>query len=305
MKSKNLLFITLLSLTSIALTSCNDISMAVKSKGEEVSALEWSKSYIHSYDSNLSFFFDIVNAENDLPSYSYKYINQTTTKNVRTAIEDGNSSKENADQKTTQTGAFDSANNTYKTKEEITNKKKTPEGLTYSSTQESYQYQKSQNTVCIFDLVEKTYKKQDIVDSVSTFAKADPLLNNVYLTISSVYALLKLSGDSFGTDEMYKNDQFYIKGNVFTVKTTSQYVDTLNDTSRYSSIEGEVEYTRQYIFENSYITITRFTKYKNCSYTDLNSEYKYSVQQESGETITFKNKGTVSKVYTEDFTYVE
>ena len=119
MKSKNLLFITLLSLTSIALTSCNDISMAVKSKGEEVSALEWSKSYIHSYDSNLSFFFDIVNAENNLPSYSYKYINQTTTKNVRTAIEDGNSSKENADQKTTQTGAFDSANNTYKTKKEI------------------------------------------------------------------------------------------------------------------------------------------------------------------------------------------
>ena len=107
MKSKNLLFITLLSLTSIALTSCNDISMAVKSKGEEVTALEWSKSYIHSYDSNLSFFFDIVNAENDLPSYSYKYINQTTTKNVRTAIEDGNSSKENADQKTTHTGAFD------------------------------------------------------------------------------------------------------------------------------------------------------------------------------------------------------
>ncbi|MDY6003880.1 MAG: hypothetical protein SPJ49_06160, partial [Bacilli bacterium] len=155
------------------------------------------------------------------------------------------------------------------------------------------------------DLVEKTYKKQDIVDSVSTFAKADQLLNNVYLTISSVYALLQLAGDSFGTDETYKNDQFYIKGNVFTVKTTSQYVDILNDTSRYSSIEGEVEYTRQYIFENSYITITRFTKYKNCSYTDLNSEYKYSVQQESGETITFKNKGTVSKVYTEDFTYVE
>ena len=62
---------------------------------------------------------------------------------------------------------------------------------------------------------------------------------------------------------------------------------------------------QKYIFENSYITITRFTKYKNCSYTDLNSEYKYSVQQESGETITFKNKGTVSKVYTEDFTYVE
>ena len=87
---------------------------------------------------------------------------------------------------------------------------------------------------------------------------------------------------------------------------SSVYVaDGYRYTATKTSIEGEVEYTRQYIFENSYITITRFTKYKNCSYTDLNSEYKYSVQQESGETITFKNKGTVSKVYTEDFTYVE
>ena len=55
---------------------------------------------------------------------------------------------------------------------------------------------------------------------------------------------------------MYKNDQFYIKGNVFTVKTTSQYVDTLNDTSRYSSIEGEVD-GEHYDFKNHYCTFKK------------------------------------------------
>ncbi|MCQ3035434.1 MAG: hypothetical protein MJ248_04410 [Bacilli bacterium] len=308
MKTKLVLGVILLTTSVTALSSCNAVSFAIKSKGDEITASEWAEKYVQSYEENLGDFNDGIFSNYSLEgekalktSFTLKYRKQDTLKKTTKSIEEKNTLKSSKNEKDNATIIYDIDNNTYKKTITGSQTTKSPNGNNYSDHEQSSQYQKYQNKVYSFDLVNKTYS-ENAVTSVSLAALNDSYLAGFYMNIYSMY-LAAYEPLLFPIQFKNGDYKFYAKGNVFTITLTEDYENTISKTLGYTDIEGTIVYTLQYILEKSYITYTTFANYKNCSWTGASGKYKYKLEEETGETYTMKLKGSVSKVYTEDFTF--
>lgn len=310
-RTKFILSLVLLSTSLVSLASCNSVSLAIKSKGEEVSAKDWAEKYVESYEENLDDFDNKVFSGYGIDDRQYTVSSSLSLKEkghskTETTIEPvggKGSSKDVTNKKSSATLTYDIDNNAFKIKTDSLETVKTPYGKSYSESGSNSQYQKYQNEVYYFNLVDKRYTKRNDSDTVQKIALSNYKLFDFYRTIASVYGYTKSFPDAFGLSPEYKNSKFYSKGNVFTIVNTSDYKDSISAALNYKNIEGSVVKTKQFIFEKAYITITDYVEYKKCSYLLSDGKYKYTLNGDEGTTTTLKLKGSVSKVYVDDFSY--
>lgn len=310
MKIKSILTITSLLAVSFGLSSCNSISLAIKNKGEEVQFADWADGYMESYSKNLGDFCEkvfysspVFGEKKDIASsYTIKTRDHENTTKVAHSIEENNTLKIKYNNETLSVVTFDFESNVYKTKTTSSRSEKTPQNSYTSSQENTIQYQRFQNNVYAFDLVNKIYSRKDNINTVQSVASSDVTLQSIYFRIRNIYESLKISS-KVAWNNNNNNTKFYMKGNVFTIT----YSEDFNGEEIYeysgSDYSGSVSYTEQYILEKSYITLTSLTEFKKCSWKDEKKEYAYTLNSESGFTTTMKLKGTLSKVYAEDFTF--